>query len=973
MRIKILAATLMLSTLAGCSGNKDSTRNVTPPTETVKLNGYVGSTAENARVTAVELDYEGQPEREIDEDTGNTIFSGFFTFSSDTGRYEVTLDAEAEGLPVLVIATNENGEATEICQRPAGCGDTAWQETLTLESDYQIRSAVGESAEGMRININWLTDLASTLATTVYIDVNGDGETETNKTGFYSEYSIELANLHIDELLNVSDVVSVIPVMPSDISQETELAGNLLTEGIYYGALIAGMQEIAFAENQTFTETIDDLAVEFLANGGQLYERDNSTPSRLTLYRIFSAAATVLDDNITTLRNNNAQVNEEADQVSSDLHDLIDSMQNNVLTDVQIDVPEFLADWQSNIEEAKTFIDDLNERFLNFKGDDPDKESFIPGDFADELETYFDGHTDYFNSVKPNLDAAMVKILDAATYFVSCLNDDDGQTGCNSDLAQSGFVWNASAETVTVDGDLVLSWEPASINPTLESDGEYFGFDIFTEGSLSMPATADADAVNLTWATENNSLDEEEIPHIRLIYADTWAVPPAFSIQEPQGVDVAWPSLSFDPVTINGETHELEVLFETSLFGVDDPFNDSFERRYNATAVVFWVRTFGENQGEITVNDETVTLANQSALVSEISTVNGAAFYPDSKWPEYDNFFVPRPDEELVFDVADMMQLYLAEETVNIGTEDEPENVNVEYVDFDVEGNAMTRVRIYPTSGGSTDIQTCTVDDPAEPAEREVITCSDRITLSGEYTLDTFLSNGYEDGTINLQEVPAHGAYTIDMSEVENADGSLQTLDRNVLIPASGGFDGTLFPDNVYRLGINNLFFSATNSKVDTAEDRLIPTIVQGNLVRRVKDYYEASVVFGYDYDYLVSSVAAGEDAQSFTVGYSIEYDEESNFNVELGSLVVYRTGVTLFGGNESIGLASTSRVEYEVGEDTPSCGAYNRDENVATGDCEAVAYLTYRGSLLATVREERDGVYIVRFVDGTWTMLGEG
>ena len=94
MRIKILAATLMLSTLAGCSGNKDSTRNVTPPTETVKLNGYVGSTAENARVTAVELDYEGQPEREIDEDTGDTIFSGFFTFSSDTGRYEVTLDAE---------------------------------------------------------------------------------------------------------------------------------------------------------------------------------------------------------------------------------------------------------------------------------------------------------------------------------------------------------------------------------------------------------------------------------------------------------------------------------------------------------------------------------------------------------------------------------------------------------------------------------------------------------------------------------------------------------------------------------------------------------------------------------------------------------------------------------------------------------------------------------------------------------------
>ncbi|HBS42204.1 MAG TPA: hypothetical protein DEA26_05955 [Oceanospirillales bacterium] len=969
MRIKILTASLLLSALAACSGNKDSTRNTTPPVDTVKLNGYVSATTESARVTSVELDYEGQPQREVDQDSGDTVFSGYYTASTDTGRYEVSLDSEAAGTPVLLIATNENGNATSICQLPSGCGSTSWQNPFSLETDFQIRAAVGEAAEGMRININWITDLASSLANTVYIDVNGDGETETNKTGFYSEYSIEISNRHIDELLNISDVISVIPVMPSDISQNTELAGNLLTEGIYYGALIAGIQKIAFDENQTYTETIDELASEFLANGGQLYEKDNSSP-RLTLFRIYSAAAAVLDDNITTLRNNNAQVLEEADQVSSDLHALMDSMVNGRLSDVQIDVPEFLSSWNSNIEEAKLFIDDLNERFLNFKGDDPDKESFIPGNFADELEVYFDGHTEYFDSVKPNLDAAMLRILDATTYFVSCLNDDDGQVGCNSDLHQSGFVWNSTAETLTVDGDLTLSLEPASINPALESDNEFFGFDIFTEGSLSMPATAESAAVNLTWVTENNSLDEEEIPHIRLIYGDTYAQPPSFNVQEPQGVDVAWPSLSFDPVTINGETHELEILFETSLFGVDDPYNDTYERRYNPTAVVFWVRTFGETQDEVTVNGETVPLANQSALVSEISTVNGSAFYPDSKWPEFDNFFVPRPDDELVFEVDDMMTLYLSTETVNRGDDENPDNVTVEYVDFDVEGNALVRIRVYPPASGVTEIQTCTLESAANPANREVITCGDRIQLSGENDLDTFLSDGYAEGTINLQEVPAHGAYAIDMSSLENADGTLPTLPRNQLI---GPFDGTLSPDNVYRLGINNLFFSATNSMVDEAENRLVPTIVQGNLVRRVKDYFEATVIFGYDYDYLVSSVAAGEDAQSFTVGYSITYDEETGFNAEIGTLVVYRSGVTMFGGNESIGLASTSRVEYELGNDAPSCGAYNRDENVSTGDCEAVAYLTYRGTLMATIREEREGVYIVRFVDGTWTMLGEG
>lgn len=967
--IKTLAVALLLSSLAACSGNNSSSKQVDPPIETVKLNGYVGADSENARVTAAELDYEGQPERIVDDNTGETVFNGFFTFTSDTGRYDVSLDEEAQGEPVVLVATNEDESATAICQLPAGCGDVAWLERFSLDPELQVRSAVGETAEGMRININWLTDLASTLATTVYIDVDGDGDTETSKTGFYSEYSIEISNLHVDELFSISDVISVTPVLPSEITQDTDMAGNLLVEAMYYGALIAGIQQIAFDENQTYTETIDELAVEFLSNNGQLYERDDSSP-RLTMHRIYSAAAQVLDDNITTRRNNNAQVNDEADQVSEDLHARIDAFIDGRLTEVDIDVPETLASWSSDIEEAKVFIDDLNERFLNFDGDDPDKASFIPGSFADELDAYYDGHTEYFNSVSPNLDAALRRILDATTYFVSCLNDDDGEAGCNSDLAQAGFVWNGSDETLTVDGDLVLRWEPASINAALESDDQFFGFDIFTEGSLSMAATVDSDAVNLSWKTEQNSVDEEEIPHLRLIYANTHAVPPAFNVVEPEGIDVAWPSLTLDPVLVNGDSTELEILFETSLFGVDDPFDESLERRFNVTAVVFWVRSLGESQGETTVNGDTVSLADQSALVSELSTINGTAFYPDTKWPEFDNFFVTRPDDELVFSVDDMMTLYIATETVNVGTDESPENVTVEYVDLDVEGTALVRIRVYPTEADVTEIQTCTLEEAANPADREILACGDRIELSGEYDVDTFLNNGYEEGTLNLQEVPAHGAYTIDMSSIENGDGSLQTLPRNQLI---GPFDGTLGTDNVYRLGINSLYFSATTSLYDNADDRLVPTIVQGTLVRRVKDYFEASLIFGYDYDYLVSSVAAGENAQSFSVGYAIQYDEETGFNVEIGSLVVYRTGVTLFGGNESLGLSSTSRVEYDLGEAEVSCGAYNRDENVSGGDCEAVAYVTYRGSLMATVREERDGVYIVRFVDGTWTMLGDG
>ena len=39
---------------------------------------------------------------------------------------------------------------------------------------------------------------------------------------------------------------------------------------------------------------------------------------------------------------------------------------------------------------------------------------------------------------------------------------------------------------------------------------------------------------------------------------------------------------------------------------------------------------------------------------------------------------------------------------------------------------------------------------------------------------------------------------------------------------------------------------------------------------------------------------------------------------------------------------------------------------------CEAVAYLTVRGALVGTIREERENVFVARFVDGTWMIIGD-
>ena len=39
--------------------------------------------------------------------------------------------------------------------------------------------------------------------------------------------------------------------------------------------------------------------------------------------------------------------------------------------------------------------------------------------------------------------------------------------------------------------------------------------------------------------------------------------------------------------------------------------------------------------------------------------------------------------------------------------------------------------------------------------------------------------------------------------------------------------------------------------------------------------------------------------------------------------------------------------------------------------ECEGVAYLTFRGFVTGTVREERDGVYVARYIDGSWQVIG--
>jgi len=75
---------------------------------------------------------------------------------------------------------------------------------------------------------------------------------------------------------------------------------------------------------------------------------------------------------------------------------------------------------------------------------------------------------------------------------------------------------------------------------------------------------------------------------------------------------------------------------------------------------------------------------------------------------------------------------------------------------------------------------------------------------------------------------------------------------------------------------------------------------------------------------------------------------------VEIGSNVFYKQ-------------ANSSAAESEE-----KCGFLSRGQRTDEGiECDAIAYLTYRGLVTGSIREERDGVYVVRYIDDTWQVLG--
>lgn len=987
--LKLMGVALIGGLILGCSGNSSSTRGGDNDEDTDIVSGQVGTSSSNVRLSAVNLTFEGQASK-VENDSGEIEFDGVYTSTSTSGSYILSLDKETFGSSKLFISTDPDHAGTYLCESPLGCENIAYKALASFSSSsnlpYEIRAGVGELVGGMTVNINWITDLASSLATSVYTDevsnVEGVSDrddigagVETHRTGLYNEYTIELANLHVSKLFSVSDIISITPIGPSKITQETNLKSAQLEESLFYGALVAALPVLIEKRGVSYSELLDEITDDFLTRQGQLLQKD-TLDSKISLDDVLSISEDLLVDNIKYSEGLGATIPAAARAALSKVKSLRSTLKLNVETNIEIDVPEALSNWKNNIDQAKAFITDLSAAIKNFAGEDSSQPSFIDPVHSARLTQYFEGHEEVYNSLLPKVYKALRDVMFGVQYLADCINE-----ACPaSNLTASGATVAYSSSTKKVsfsNGDLVLTYIPVKASDS--DQGPYAAFDIeLSNGSL----TVDDELFNWTEDFISDATSEEK-PYIRLVYDDSYNVVPPFlgsgnpSVVEPSQITVVWPNISFfaNIVGESGDTgeHEITVLFETNLVAVTDPLDENLELRYNPATAVFWLKSVYDDGSGKRDSILDVPLVNTNALQIEVRASNALTFYPPEKWPSNSIFFKDRPDSKTT--INDLLSIYR-------GTE----NIGSQVVDIYDEKlkiyDYVARVRVYPYNSAEdvTLTQACFVTTGIGSPVGEGDQCSDLTRLAGNVSLTQLLNDKFAVPIDSLlYQIPSHGYYSVDLNEgstelirVETDSNDNENIVFQGLTPGVqyGPFTG-VFAEPI-ELGIDALTVLLSSQMVE--DEELRPVVIQSSLQRSVSDEFIIELIFHTDVDYFVEDVPVGSDAQFIKFQYAATKDENLNFNVEVGTFVIYRSNVVLTeaSGEESVAGLLSTRVEYPEGDQNFGCGVLSRDELVAGDRCDALAYLRVRGALVGTVREERDGVFVARFVDGSWMVLGE-
>lgn len=437
----ILYITVFGLVVTGCSGSSNS--NKRKPVVENKVNGYVGnSNIFKSTIYAVPVDVQGQPKLAEDD---STKFAGTVTISNSNAYFVATVSEQDSFKPVVFIANAlPEDKTTQRCELVEGCGNVAFGANYALGESFKLNAAVSSVDDNSRVNINWITHLASDIAYTAYIDDNSivGAEPSTNPTipveGMFTPFTIESGNIWLTKQFNISDIIGIRPIAPSALNEVQDLVAGLREQGIRYGALLAGGQKLAQAEGITDAAWLGAVVKQQRGLKGQLYTNHASEFSLCTLY---TAAEGVLDTNILRANGLAADVRRDANSALDKL-----SVEKNKYcsespgqpTNIVVNVDE-VEGWVDSFKQAREFVDDLNGRILNMRCDvikqngEENLEGFFDCDYVKRTQAYYKDLEMLYRTNKQELIAALHAMRNEVTAFTECLNGGTATTCANNE------------------------------------------------------------------------------------------------------------------------------------------------------------------------------------------------------------------------------------------------------------------------------------------------------------------------------------------------------------------------------------------------------------------------------------------------------------------------------------------------------------------------------------------------------------
>jgi len=905
------------------------------------------------------------------------------------------------------------------------------------------------AARGQFININSITDMAGAHGFSTYIN-DGTGpcdntscEANSQAGDYFSKYGIMKSNTQVADLIGLSDIISLEPANIVDLDTVSATTSATLQASIRYGALLAALQQIQLAHDNNLVNKTDRrfrrvLNLQYAQNKGQIYQAGGPVEQVLTKETWFSAAKLLLEAANTHFVNSNKTLPTEVGSAITAFGKDLEGLVVGELTTASPSVSTSLADSYNNeVEFTKAMLNHLTVI----------ADEFSNPAYRAKARAYQQQLNTIGDEVSPAFNAITDSFLQLYGYYLSCTHASCDTNNYwhqfNGAIAGSGYDSDTKILTLKYSADegdqLVVSQAIVDLDTTDADDSpsessviDLIVAGVFKDGDLTLTTDFSEEklgAASLRVSYDHDGNDEDtfidkhselQLDSILAILNPSMPAPP--TPVYPRFYEFTFPAmeLHYKPSDPADSANELTLkgAYSWLLRGVTNIRNKEEPRRYNLNNLTAVMNLEGVDLDGV---DDDSILADTTVISITASGFNSSNYYPDSTFPEIENYFVPGEGHEygaasgmdiVKIEIVEDYQFPQIDETgkpiagsILGGDVVDGKGIGVEILRFNYLHSGSSAFIAYPVGEDGKFLGLlCTVTaENEEYFEARLISAEDQ---SGEDPVNIFncISQDFYEGDANVNNlinqmwdldpqvkdlikavnVRGEGVYFADFIAEGDNDDDLPEFVNGALYTGTMVAPATLGIDNV-RLQIRPMLVKADNTA------KLPEVAVDLNLVYPTRSSINVGLFVAYNPEQIINTdeglpiVAAGDDVESYYIAYKTTPEGD-----EVGEFVFNWYGAQLIDGDndskylqdfDETNSAPVENFLFNLGTDVAYGETNTEAGHVRCGlvlpsrdsdqECDAIAYLTFRGFVTGTVRQERPGVYVARFINGDWMVLG--